>query len=122
MLRLFELVDGNPRRVRTTFKRIFNIGIIYAHPSRLITTWVIFRCFTTFSIPFMDLSSFTMFCNLIVRMLNCTINRWICQYHFRALERSHGFVCSGSVIDNSDFFSLNLGLLRITLIARIENL
>jgi len=32
MLRLFELVDGNPRRVRTTFKRIFNIGIIYAHP------------------------------------------------------------------------------------------
>ncbi len=33
MLRLFELVDGNPRRVRTTFKRIFNIGIIYAHPS-----------------------------------------------------------------------------------------
>ena len=33
MLRLFELVDGNPRRVPITFKRIFNIGIIYAHPS-----------------------------------------------------------------------------------------
>ena len=33
MLRLFELVDGDPRRVRTTFKRIFNIEIIYAHPS-----------------------------------------------------------------------------------------
>ena len=31
MLRLFELV-GNPRRVWTTFKRIFNIEIIYAHP------------------------------------------------------------------------------------------
>ncbi|MCE2401407.1 hypothetical protein J4G08_11025, partial [Candidatus Poribacteria bacterium] len=33
MLRLFELVDGDPRRVPITFKRIFNIGIIYAHPS-----------------------------------------------------------------------------------------
>ncbi len=31
-LRLFKLVDGT-RRVPTTFKRIFNIEIIYAHPS-----------------------------------------------------------------------------------------